>query len=196
MTLGEKIKEVRKQAGMSQEELSGKLGVSRSAVAKWECDKGIPDVDNLKMLSQLFDVSIDYLLDNGETLDKAVIKESIDLSKYGKGSRKAKKDRIIREKYPEAVIHPLLAKTKLTKGEAAFDWGIVLVTDAPAGIPGLIHSFQNSGNRYYMVEQGEKQLLVLITDEFMVSRELAQKQHTNKFEIGNIQFTKCSYKVK
>ena len=36
MTLGEKIKEVRKQAGMSQEELSGKLGVSRSAVAKWE----------------------------------------------------------------------------------------------------------------------------------------------------------------
>ena len=47
-----------------------------------------------------------------------------------------------------------------------------------------------------MVEQGEKQLLVLITDEFMVSRELAQKQHTNKFEIGNIQFTKCSYKVK
>lgn len=187
---------MRKQAGLSQEDLSKKLGISRSAVAKWECDKGIPDIDNLKMLSQLLDVSIDYLLDNGETPDKAVIKEPIDLSKYGKGSRRAKKDRIIREKYPEAIIHPLLAKTKLTKGEAALDWGIVLATDAPAGIPGLIHSFQDSGNRYYMVEQGEKQLLVLITDEFMVSREPAQKQHSDKFEIGNIKFTKCSYEVK
>lgn len=196
MTLGEKLKAARKQTGLSQEELSKKLGISRSAVAKWECDKGIPDVDNLKMLSQLLDVSIDYLLDNSKTLDKAVIKEPIDLSQYGKGSRRAKKDRIIREKYPEAVIHPLLAKTKLTKGETALDWGIVFVTDAPAGIPDLIHSFQDSGNRYYMVEQGEKQLLALITDEFMVSRELSQKQHSNKFEIGNIKFTKCSYEVK
>ena len=196
MTLGEKIKEARKQAGLSQEELSGKLGVSRSAVAKWECDKGIPDVNNLKMLSQLLDISIDYLLDNGKALDKAVIKEPIDLSEYGKGSRRVKKDRIIREKYPKGVIHPLLAKAKPTKGEEALDWGIILVTDAPAGIPGLLHSFQNSGNQYYMVEQGEKQLLVLITDEFMVIRELAQKQYSDKFEIGNIKFTKCTYKVK
>ena len=80
MTLGEKLKEARKQAGLSQEQLSGKLGVSRSAVAKWETDKGIPDVDNLKVLSQLLGVSIDYLLDDGEDLDKSVIKESIDLS--------------------------------------------------------------------------------------------------------------------
>ena len=144
------------------------------------------------MLSQLLDISIDYLLDNGKALDKAVIKEPIDLSEYGR----VKKDRIIREKYPEGVIHPLLAKAKPTKGEEALDWGIVLVTDAPAGIPGLLHSFQNSGNQYYMVEQGVKQLLVLITDEFMVIRELAQKQYSDKFEIGNINFTKCTYKVK
>lgn len=42
MTLGEKLKEARKQAGLSQEQLSEKLGVSRSAVAKWETDNGIP----------------------------------------------------------------------------------------------------------------------------------------------------------
>lgn len=196
MTLGEKLKEARKQTGLSQEELSMKLGISRSAVAKWESNKGIPDVDNLKMLSQLLDLSVDYLLDNGKNLDNAVIKEQIDLSQYGKGSRRAKKDRIIREKYPESVIHPLLAKTKLSKSEIALDWGIVLTTDAPVGIPGLIHSFRDSGNRYYMVEQDGKQLLVLITDEFMVSRELSQKQHSNKFEISNTMFTKCSYEVK
>ena len=44
MTLGEKLKIARKQAGLSQEQLSEKLGVSRSAVAKWETDNGIPDV--------------------------------------------------------------------------------------------------------------------------------------------------------
>ena len=66
MTLGKKLKEARKQAGLSQEQLSEKLGVSRSAVAKWETDNGIPDVDNLKILSKLLNISIDYLLDNGE----------------------------------------------------------------------------------------------------------------------------------
>ena len=50
----------------SQEQLSEKLGVSRSAITKWETDKGIPDVDNLKALSKLLNVSIDYLLDDGK----------------------------------------------------------------------------------------------------------------------------------
>ena len=53
MTTGEKIRDARKSAGLSQENLSEKLGVSRSAVAKWEADNGIPDTDNLKALSEL-----------------------------------------------------------------------------------------------------------------------------------------------
>ncbi|WP_157663106.1 helix-turn-helix transcriptional regulator [Geobacillus thermodenitrificans] len=52
MTLGEKIKKARIEAGLSQEQLSEKLGVSRSAVAKWESGKGLPDIDNLKNLSK------------------------------------------------------------------------------------------------------------------------------------------------
>ena len=44
MTLAEKLKSIRKQAGMSQEQLAEKLGVSRQAVTKWETDAGIPDV--------------------------------------------------------------------------------------------------------------------------------------------------------
>ena len=98
MTLGEKLKEARKQAGLSQGQLSEKLNVSRSAVAKWETDNGIPDVDNLKSISYLLNVSVDYLLDDGENMDKTTVKEPIVLSKY-EGSRKAKKDKIIREKY-------------------------------------------------------------------------------------------------
>lgn len=60
----QKIKFIRKQAGMSQEQLAEKLGVSRQAVTKWETDAGIPDIENMMAISALFDISIDELLSN------------------------------------------------------------------------------------------------------------------------------------
>ena len=56
------MKVMRKQAGMSQERLAEKLGVSRQAVTKWEADAGIPDIENIMAISGLFDISIDELL--------------------------------------------------------------------------------------------------------------------------------------
>lgn len=196
MTLGEKLKTARKQSALSQEQLSEKLGISRSAVAKWESDKGIPDVENLKALSCFLGVSIDYLLDNGEALDKAVIKEPIDLSQYDGRSRGKKKDKAVREKYPNAQINPLLAKTKLTKGQVVFDNLLGIFTDAPFGTADIYNDLKNADKQYYLVEQGDKQFLVLVTDEFIESRELAQKHYAKRFEIGNIKFTKCRYEVK
>ena len=64
MTFAEKLKSIRKQAGMSQEQLAEKLGVSRQAVTKWETDAGIPDIENMMAVSALFDISIDELLSN------------------------------------------------------------------------------------------------------------------------------------
>lgn len=195
MTLGEKLKEARKQANLSQEKLSEKLGISRSAVAKWETDKGIPDIDNLKILSQLLNVSIDYLLDNGNNMDKSVIKEPIDLSEY-EGSNKSKKDKIVREKYTNAKINTLLAKKKLTKGQRIFDNFLGIFTDAPFGTADFYNHLKGKNEQYYLVEQDEKQFLVLVTDEFIISRELVQQQYAAKFEIGDIKFTKCTYEVK
>lgn len=196
MTLGEKIKEARKQSGLSQEQLSEKLGISRSAVAKWETDKGIPDVDNLKALSQFLGVSIDYMLDNGENLDKSVIKEQIDLSKYEGSSCGKKKNKCVREKYPDAKINPLLAKKKLTKGQRILDNLLGIFTDAPFGTADAYNDLKNMDKQYYLVEQDDKQFLVLVTDEFIESRELVHKQHAGKFEIGENKFTKCTYEVK
>ena len=64
MTFAEKLKSIRRQAGMSQEQLAEKLGVSRQAVTKWETDAGIPDIGNIMALSALFDISVDELLSN------------------------------------------------------------------------------------------------------------------------------------
>lgn len=59
MTFAEKLKNIRKQASMSQEQLAEKLGVSRQAVTKWETDAGIPDIENIMAISALFDISVD-----------------------------------------------------------------------------------------------------------------------------------------
>lgn len=64
MTFAEKLKSIRKQAGMSQEKLAEKIGVSRQAVTKWETDMGIPDMENIMAISALFHISIDELFSN------------------------------------------------------------------------------------------------------------------------------------
>ncbi len=70
MTLGEKIKIARNEAGLSQEQLAEKMGISRSAVAKWEANNGMPDIDNLKVLSNLLGVTIDSLVDESKSFEK------------------------------------------------------------------------------------------------------------------------------
>ena len=195
MTLGEKIKEARKQCGLSQEQLAEKMAISRSAVAKWEANNGLPDVDNLKALAQLLNVSIDYLLDDGEVIDEVVMREPYNLSDYGKDIKKKKKDRVIREKFPDAEIHTLLGKLKLTKSEKVIDNLLGFFTDAPFGTPELLNSFKNMDKEFYLVEKDRKQFLVTVTDEFIETRQLAKRISAEKFEIGNWQFLKCKYEV-
>lgn len=62
MVLGEKIMTLRKKNGWSQEELAGKLGVSRQSVSKWESAMSIPDLDKILLMSEIFEVSTDFLL--------------------------------------------------------------------------------------------------------------------------------------
>ena len=62
MKFEEKLMALRKKGGMSQEELADQLGVSRQAISRWELGTTLPDAPNLLRLSNLFGVSIDYLL--------------------------------------------------------------------------------------------------------------------------------------
>ena len=76
MSLGEKIKERRKQAGLSQEQLAEKLNVSRQAITKWETDKGIPDIANLIEISDEFGLSLDELIKDNDAVKKKIIADS------------------------------------------------------------------------------------------------------------------------
>lgn len=62
MTLGQKLLNLRKARGWSQEELANQLNVSRQAVSRWESDSAKPDADNIIALCDLFGVTADYLL--------------------------------------------------------------------------------------------------------------------------------------
>ena len=62
--IANRLAELRKQHGLSQEELADKLGVSRQAVSKWECGESSPDTDNLIALAKIYGMSLDELLGN------------------------------------------------------------------------------------------------------------------------------------
>lgn len=68
MEFHEKLQQLRKQKGMTQEELAQMLFVSRTAVSKWESGRGYPNIDSLKAIAKLFSVSIDELLSGEELL--------------------------------------------------------------------------------------------------------------------------------
>ena len=73
MTLGEKILTLRKARGWSQEELAGRIGVTRQALSRWESDAAVPDTVNVVELSDLFGVSCDYLLREKWTEDRVAV---------------------------------------------------------------------------------------------------------------------------
>lgn len=75
MEFNEKLQELRKSRGLTQEELAEALFVSRTAVSKWESGRGYPSIDSLKEISKYFSVSIDELL-TGEKLISIAEKEN------------------------------------------------------------------------------------------------------------------------
>ncbi len=73
MILADKIIQLRKKAGWSQEELAEQLGVTRQSVSKWEGAQSIPDLNKILAMSQLFGVSVDYLVKDEIEAEEAII---------------------------------------------------------------------------------------------------------------------------
>ena len=71
MEFHEKLQELRKQRGLTQEELAKVLFVSRAAVSKWESGRGYPNIESLKTIAKFYDVTLDDLLSGDEILSVA-----------------------------------------------------------------------------------------------------------------------------
>ena len=75
MLFNEKLKMLRKESNLTQEELAEKLNVSRQAITKWESGDGTPDIENLKQISILFNTTIDELVKEDKTVKVETIKK-------------------------------------------------------------------------------------------------------------------------
>ncbi|WP_308126675.1 helix-turn-helix domain-containing protein [Priestia aryabhattai] len=70
MELGEQLQRLREEKNLSREELAQVMNVSRQAVYKWENNKGYPDIENLIKLSDLYNVTIDELIEGDRSFQK------------------------------------------------------------------------------------------------------------------------------
>lgn len=72
MTLSDRLQALRKEKNLSQEQLAEKLGVSRQAISKWESSQATPDINNILKLSEIYNVSTDYIL-----LGKTMVSQTV-----------------------------------------------------------------------------------------------------------------------
>ncbi len=90
MELGNRIKELRKQHNINQDELAEKLFVSRQTISNWENDKSYPDIQSVLLISEIFNVSVDQLLKGDVEKMERIITEQTEtdikkMNTYGKG---------------------------------------------------------------------------------------------------------------
>lgn len=166
MTLGERIQSLRKQAGLTQEQLADKLYVSRQAITKWESDGGTPDVNNLKAIATLFNVSVDELLDENSKTQFTIIKEVVDLSQYEKEyALQTIYNVIIKDKFPNATITQLFRQKQLSLKENVLDFVV------GSGILNTADRLSNNTADYLVEKDGRKYLVTFLKDE-METREV------------------------
>lgn len=183
MMLGEKIKNARRQEGLTQEQLAEKLNVSRPAVAKWETDKGMPDVANLKDLAALLNVSVDYLLDDGQSDNALEIREAINPDEYEKRGSRPKEDSVVMDKYPDAdAVWPLMREKKQSLAARIAEF----ITS-----PGMLNVVDQLEDMsyYYLVERQGVQFLVNVTKEFITSKRMITPVTGRSFTVGSMKYT-------
>ena len=195
MTLGEKIRHARKSCGLSQEALAQRMCVSRSAIAKWETDKGMPDVENLKFLSRLLQVSLDYLLSEEQDTETSIIRESYQLAAFGRGCKKVKKDRFMLRRFPDARICSLLGRPDLRDSEGTVDSSRGFLTEDPFGMPEFLKSVRDTGREFYLVEAATETLFVTVTDTVAEIRPFPAALDERSFRLGNWIFIRCEYLI-
>lgn len=173
MTFGEKLSSLRKQANLTQSDLAEKLNVSRQAITKWESGVGLPDLDNIKKLSSIFNVKIDDLLDykiEEIKLELDTTEEKIDKEK----SKFKNVDNFILERFTNAnSIERLIRKVKLTFWQDIFDFFVGAGTLEIADYikTGTVYSF--------LVKENGKNYLILVNKTKMLTKKLEQDFEKN-----------------
>lgn len=142
MILADKIVDLRKKSGWSQEELAEKLNVSRQAISKWEGAQSVPDMGRIIQLSELFGVSTDYLLKDNMENEEAAVSEDTEGSARTIGMEEANRFLDIKEQNARrvaiGVMLCILSPIALILLGGARSMGKLNWTDMQAGGAGLL----------------------------------------------------------
>ena len=82
MKFSEKLKKLRKDNNMTQDELAEKIFVSRTAISKWETDMGYPSLESLRLLSKVFGTTLDELVSDEDIENRKILDEKQSLKYY------------------------------------------------------------------------------------------------------------------
>ena len=174
-----KLKELRKKFGLTQEELGRMMNVSRQAITKWENDNGIPDISNLVLLANYFEISVDYLLDEKRKLPFLSLHISLDKKKYK--NKLSSYAEILQEYFKEPwELYNLTKVDKMGKLESLFNY-------ITGGDYYLIKGVSDLSPNYLGVKNDIK-VLINIKDWVLIVKELPSNTNIKKFTIDKVKF--------
>lgn len=185
MTLGQKLKEIRKRFGMSQEQLAEILNVSRQAITKWENDGGLPDVSNLQEIAKTFGITVDYLLDDENQLPALSLRKELDKEKYK--NKLSMYQEVLKEYFPEPYEIFVLSRFK----KQNFFELLIDTFIAPEIAPVDTADALSDMSPYYLVKKGEYKLLVNIKNYVLEIVELPVTTKDKRFVYGKNKFVNC-----
>lgn len=187
MKLSEKLKSYRKSFDLTQEELAEKLNVSRQVITKWESELGMPEVSNLKALAELFNVSVDFLLDDEQEIEYPIFKEKYELEKNNYSNRYDYVVNYLKERYSNDDIYVL---TQVENGEKSFLTKVFsFITIGVSDVSSIIEWFKDLAI-WFVVENSKRKLLIKVTKEYIETRELSSLINTDKFTYDKNKFIK------
>ena len=126
MDLADKIQKLRKEKEMTQAELAEKLLVSRQAISKWENGIVVPDIENIIAISELFSVSVDYLVTNNDSKEKSKSLD-VELKTINRTKKEMKNKKVIMAIIVGIVFEIICTYMKIALlGIVYILWGIVL----------------------------------------------------------------------
>lgn len=193
-----KLKDLRKQAQMSQEKMAEKLQVSRQAVTKWETGVGVPDIENVKAIAALFHISIDELLENegGDGPGKDYVYDSVTEYDIDCGKNYditfAGARRVSLCGYEGEKIQVRLASDQIAEIQTAFK---VRIDDVKKKIDIDVRRF---GNMTEARAKVELDILIRIPRQYTGDIEISGNTSVMEFQVieaGNIEFSGKTEKV-
>lgn len=180
MKLSEKIVELRKANGMTQEELASKCNVSRQSISKWEADIALPETEKLLMLGDLFHVSMDVLLK-----DELTLSEVKEVHSCGNNAIQEKKQEVyegvlIKESVTDDAIIDLISVHKIelwnTGGKPKY-WTVLFFSsdkkDFPEQISKVMRTDPDNGGNWFVDFKARNVKYIVFKDKVL------------KYQIGN-----------